>query len=81
MLLSNLKQINGREKFPEESVKPKLQESFGRVRHQRWNWENWEIEMGNEFMIREYKWQVDESENIKDKIEEIDKLKINLMIS
>jgi len=31
MLLSNLKQINGREKFPEESVKPKLQESFGRV--------------------------------------------------
>ena len=36
--------------------------------------------MVNEFMIREYKWQVDESENIKDKIEEIDKLKMNLMI-
>ena len=36
--------------------------------------------MVNEFMIIEYKWQVDESENIKDKIEEIDKLKMNLMI-
>ena len=36
--------------------------------------------MVNEFMIIEYKWQVDESENIKDKIEEIDKFKMNLMI-
>ena len=31
LLVSNLKQINGREKFPEESLKTKLQESLGRV--------------------------------------------------
>ena len=31
-LVSSLKQVSAREKFPEESVKPKLQESFGRVR-------------------------------------------------
>jgi len=30
-LVTSLKQVSAREKFPEESVKPKLQESFGRV--------------------------------------------------
>ena len=53
LLVSNLKQINGREKFPEESLKTKLQESLGRVIYKM---KRIRMRVGNKNLVRWMIW-------------------------